>query len=153
MNMQRAEAREMTPDLSPAAGRPRRNGLARSGLVRLDEPGAAGWGSKLILRVRGRVIVVDEADLEWVDGAGNYVRFHVGAERHRVRLTLKEVERLLPARRFVRVHRSTVVNINAVREFLRTPYGDLIAVLRCGQRLGVGRLYRSHVEAALATRL
>jgi two-component system LytT family response regulator len=151
--MQRAEASGIAPDLGSVTGRSQRSGLARSGLVRLDQPGAADWGSKLILRVRGRVIVIDEADLEWVDGAGNYVRFHVGADRHRVRLTLKEVERLLPPRRFVRVHRSTVVNINAVREFLRTPYGDLIAVLRCGQRLGVGRLYRSHVEATLATRL
>jgi DNA-binding LytR/AlgR family response regulator len=112
-------------------------------------------GAKIILRIRGRVIVVDEGEIEWIDGAGNYVRIHVGAAKHQVRGTLKEVEQVLAGagERFVRVHRSTVVNIHSVREFLRTPYGDLIAVLRGGQRLAVGRVYRARIEALLETKL
>jgi len=115
--------------------------------------GAGGSGTKIILRSRRRVIVLNEADVDWIDAAGNYIRFHAGEARHQVRGTLKEVEQLLSSRHFVRVHRSTIVNIESVREFVRTPYSDLIAVLHSGQRLAVGRMYRRNVEALLDTRL
>jgi two-component system LytT family response regulator len=109
-------------------------------------------GPVLILRVRGQVTVVDEASIDWIDGAGNYVRLHAGRERHRVRGTLKDLEAVLSPR-FVRSHRSTIINVAAVQEFVRTPFGDLIAVLHGGDRLTVGRTYRRHVEAAFAVRL
>ncbi len=109
-------------------------------------------GPIVILRFRGRVIVVDEASIEWIDGAGNYVRFNVGMEKYRVRGTLKDLERVLPPQ-FVRSHRSTIINVAAVREFIRTPFGDLVAVLRSGDRLSVGRTFRRSVEAAFAFRL
>ena len=112
----------------------------------------SGPGPVLILRVRGQVIVVDEANIDWIDGAGNYVRLHAGHERHRVRGTLKDLEGVLPPR-FVRSHRSTIINVAAVQEFVRTPFGDLIALLRTGDRLTVGRTYRRNVEAAFAVRL
>jgi DNA-binding LytR/AlgR family response regulator len=119
-------------------------------------PETAPPGAKISLRVRGRrVIVVDESAIECVDGAGNYVRIHVGAAKHEVRGTLNEVEEVLAGacEHFVRVHRSTILNLRSVREFARTQYGDLIAVLRGGQRLTVGRVYRSRIEALLGTRL
>jgi len=114
--------------------------------------GGSGLGAILILRLRGRVIVVDETSIDWIDGAGNYVRLHTGREMHRVRGTLKDLEDVLPPR-FVRSHRSTIVNLAAIHEFVRTPFGDLIAVLRTGDRLTVGRTYRRNVEAAFAVRL
>jgi DNA-binding LytR/AlgR family response regulator len=124
-------------------------GDAPSGL-----PGAGSQGAMISLRVRGRrVIVVDESAIECVDGAGNYVRIHVGAAKHEVRGTLKEVEDVLAGQHFVRVHRSTIINLRSVREFGRTQYGDLIAVLSGGQRVTVGRVYRGRVEALLGTRL
>jgi two-component system LytT family response regulator len=116
----------------------------------------ASQGAKISLRVHGRrVIVVDESAIEWIAGAGNYVRVHVGAAKHQVRGTLKDVEEVLAgaSERFVRVHRSTIINLRSVREFGRTQYGDLIAVLSNGQRLTVGRIYRGKVEALLGTRL
>ena len=121
-----------------------------------DLPEAGSQGARISLRVRGqrRVIVVDESAIECVDGAGNYVRIHVGAAKHEVRGTLKEVEEVLAGagQHFVRVHRSTIINLRSVREFGRTQYG-VIAVLRGGRRLTVGRVYRGKVEALLGTRL
>jgi DNA-binding LytR/AlgR family response regulator len=73
-------------------------------------------------------------------------------EKHRVRGTLKDLEKVLPPQ-FVRSHRSTIINAAAVHEFVRTPFGDLIAVLRSGARLTVGRTFRHSVEAAFAVRL
>ena len=119
-------------------------------------PPASPWRSRpgpvVILRVRGRVIVVDEASIGWIDGAGNYVRFHVGAEKHRVRGTLASLAGVLSPQ-FVRSHRSTIINVAAVHEFVRTPFGDLIVILRSGDRLTVGRRFRRNVEAAFAGKL
>jgi two-component system LytT family response regulator len=109
-------------------------------------------GPIVILRLRGRIIVVDEASIEWIDGAGNFVRFHVGMDKHRVRGTLKDLEGML-APQFVRSHRSTIINVAFVHEFVRTPFGDLVAVLRTGDRLTVGRTFRRNVEAAFAVGL
>jgi two-component system LytT family response regulator len=119
-------------------------------------PVVAQWRSQpgpiVMLRVRGRVIVVDEASIGWIDGAGNYVRFHVGSEKHRVRGTLGSLAAVLSPR-FVRSHRSTIINVAAVNEFVRTPCGDLIVVMRTGDRLTVGRRFRRNVEAAFAGEL
>ena len=133
-----------------------RRPIGSAGNAVSDFPETGSLGAKISLRLRGRrVIVVDESAIECVDGAGNYVRIHVGAAKHQVRGTLKEVEEVLArtGEHFVRVHRSTIVNLRSVREFGRTQYGDLIAVLRGGQRLTVGRVYRGKVEALLGTRL
>ncbi len=118
----------------------------------LTVPERSRPGPIVILRVRGRVIVVEEASIGWIDGAGNYVRFHAGREKYRVRGTLGSLAAVLSPQ-FVRSHRSTIVNVAAVREFVRTPFGDLIVVLRTGDRLTVGRSFRRNVEAAFAGRL
>lgn len=121
-----------------------------------DLPEAGSQEARISLRVRGRrqVIVVDASSIECVDGAGHYVRIHVGTVKHEVRGTLREVEEVLAGagQHFVRVHRSTIINLRALREFRRTQYG-VVAVLRGGQRLTVGRVYRGKVEALLGTRL
>jgi two-component system LytT family response regulator len=109
-------------------------------------------GPVLVLQVRRRVIAVDEASIDWIDGAANYVRVHAGHERHLVRGTLKDLEGVLSPR-FARSHRSTIINVAAVQEFVRTRFGDLIAVLRTGDRLTVGRTYRRNIEAAFAVRI
>lgn len=112
----------------------------------------SGPGPILILRLRGRVIIVEEASIDWIHAAGNYVKLHAGQDRHRVRGTLKDLEGVLP-RQFIRSHRCTIINVAAVHEFVHTPFGDLIAVLRSGDRLTVGRTYRRRVEAAFSVRL
>jgi two-component system LytT family response regulator len=119
-------------------------------------PLVAPWpnrpGPVVILRARGRVIVVDEASIGWIDGARNYVRFHAGKEKHRVRATLGSLEGILSPQ-FVRSHRSTIINVAAIHEFVRTPFGDLVVVLRTGDRLTVGRRFRRNVEAVFAGKL
>src|SRR5258708_2740115 len=80
-----------------------------------EEP-AAGEAAprRVMLRVKGRLILVDEAAVHWIDAAGNHVRFNLAAASVRVRATLSDVERSLPPGRFLRVHRSTIVNLDAV---------------------------------------
>ena len=126
--------------------------FAASSSVHRASESPSGPGPVLILQASGRVIVIDEASIDWIAGAGNYFRLHAGHERHRVRGTLKDLEGVLSSW-FVRSHRSTIINVAAVQEFVRTPFGDLVAVLRTGDRVTVGRTYRRYVEAAFAARL
>jgi DNA-binding LytR/AlgR family response regulator len=108
-------------------------------------------GEKLMLRIKGRLVLVDKASIDWIDAVGNYVRFNVAGQTYQVRATLNQVEHALPAGRFMRMHRSTIVNLDAVKEFVRVPYGDLVALLKNGKRLTVGRRYRGSLAAAIET--
>jgi two-component system LytT family response regulator len=104
----------------------------------------------VVLRLKRRFVLVDEAEIDCIDGARNYVKINIGPTSLRVRSPLGEIERALPAERFLRLQRSTIVNLGAVRELVRGPYGDLAAVLANGRRLTVGRAYRRKLLAALA---
>jgi two-component system, LytTR family, response regulator len=106
---------------------------------------------KLVLRTTGRYILVPEAEIAWIDAAGNRVRFHVGAAVHVVAGTLSGVERILRLPTLVRIQRSTILNLGAVREVVRSAYGDLIAVLADGTRLTVGRSYRKALAGLLGS--
>jgi two-component system LytT family response regulator len=108
-------------------------------------------GDRLMLRIKGRLVLVDKASIDWIDAVGNYVRFNVAGQTYQVRATLSDVEQALPAGLFMRMHRSTIVNLDAVKEFIRVPYGDLVALLKNGKRLTVGRRYRGSLAAALET--
>lgn len=110
---------------------------------------ASGIPGRVVLRLKRRLVLLDESEIDCIDGAANYVKVNVGATAHRVRAKLGEVERALPSDRFLRLQRSTIVNLAAVQELVRSPYGDLAAVLASGRRLTVGRAYRRRLVAAL----
>jgi two-component system LytT family response regulator len=91
--------------------------------------------------------------VDWIEAADNYVVLHTGATSHAVRDTMSRVEQELDADAFVRVHRSTIVRIDRVRELLPSFHGDFIIVLHDGTRLAMSRTYRQRVEQVLGRRL
>ncbi|HVT58412.1 MAG TPA: LytTR family DNA-binding domain-containing protein [Thermoanaerobaculia bacterium] len=109
----------------------------------------ASWPARLILRPRGRMIILKEIDIGWIEAAGNYVKFNAGHEVHQVRGAIGDIEQLLDPAKFVRVHRSVIVNVEAVAEVIRGPFGDFVAVLRGGARVKVSRSHRRNLEAAI----
>lgn len=113
----------------------------------LEKRPAPGAGeSRLWFRSPGRIISVKSAEIEWVDGAGNYVKIHAAGETHRVRQTLSRLEARLESRRFLRIHRSTIVNVGHIEQIAPYSSGELVLVLRSGQRLTVSRTYRDRLE-------
>jgi two-component system LytT family response regulator len=98
------------------------------------------------VRERGRLRLVPVGDVDWIGAAGNYVELHVGDHTHLVRGTLNELESRLPERRFVRVHRSTIVNLDRVRELQPWSHGDLLLVLHGGTELRLSRRYRDRIQ-------
>ena len=92
-------------------------------------------------------VLVEEID--WVEADGNYVRLHVGALSHHLRETLASIEGQLPAKKFLRISRSTIVNLDRVKELQALFYGDYAVILRDDTRLNMSRNYRDRIEALL----
>jgi two-component system, LytTR family, response regulator len=105
--------------------------------------------SRFVVRAAHRLLLVDAADVDWIEAADNYALLHVGAATHPVRETLSRLMGELDPARFVRIHRSTIVQIDRVRELLPAFHGDFVVVLRDGTRLSMSRSCRPGLEAVL----
>jgi two-component system LytT family response regulator len=103
--------------------------------------------TRLLVKSRGKVVFVPTKDIDWIGAAGKYVRLYSGADYHLLRETVNELERELDPRQFARIHRSTIVNLDSVRELQPHFHGDSIAILRTGAELTVSRRYRASLEA------
>lgn len=124
-------------DLSAAPG-----GLARRGEERYLE--------RMMVKVRGRVLFLRVSEIRWIEAEGNYVRVHVGEESYLVRETMSALEQKLDPARFLRVHRSTIVNLDEVRELRPWFAGDYVVALHDGKELRLSRGYRSKLEERLS---
>jgi two-component system LytT family response regulator len=106
---------------------------------------------RLAVRNNGQVLFLAPEEIEWIEAAGNYVRLNAAGESHLLRDTMSGVEARLPNDRFVRIHRSALVNLEAVREMVPSPHGDFVVVLKSGKRLPLSRGCRDRLEEALGT--
>jgi two-component system LytT family response regulator len=96
--------------------------------------GGAEWTQRFVVKSAGRLLFLRTDEIDWIAAADNYVYLHAGSASHLVRMTLKSIEETLDPARFARVHRSTIVNLDAVREVAG---GEV--VLRDGTRLAASR--------------
>jgi two-component system LytT family response regulator len=103
--------------------------------------------ARLAIKTEGRTIFLRTAEIDWVEAVDNYAKLHVGKETFTVRDTLARLEQRLPAGRFLRVHRSTIVNVDRVREIQPWFQGDWVLILQDGTRLTTGRSYRQRLQA------
>jgi two-component system LytT family response regulator len=107
---------------------------------------------QLIVRDSGRTIVIPYDDIVWIEAEDYYVRVHARGRRTLVRLTLKRLAEDLDPERFLRVHRSAIVNLDCVREVEPLASGDQRLVLSDSTELRVSRTHRARLEAALERR-
>lgn len=104
---------------------------------------------QLVVRTGSRGIVLDVADIRWIEAAGVYVQVHAGSATYLHRVALTELTARLAPAGFVRVHRSALVNRRMLREIVTRDGGDLAVVLDDGTRLPVSRRCRVTLEAVL----
>lgn len=125
---------------------------SRDRIAALLEGAAAtrpAWAGRLIVREVGQIVVVATRDVDWIEGADYYAKLHAGARVHLLRETLASLEQRLDPARFLRVHRSTIVNLSRVRAVEAEERGDGIIVLATGARLKVTRARRDALEQRL----
>lgn len=106
---------------------------------------AAPYRQRLLVRTGDRYVFVRTEAIEWIESAGNYVRLHVGSQAYLLRQALSRVDTMLDPRRFVRIHRSAIVNLDCVEELRPLFSGDYQVGLRDGTRLTLSRTFRHRI--------
>jgi two-component system LytT family response regulator len=106
---------------------------------------------RLTVKTDGRVYFVRSDAVDWVAAEGNYVRVHAGNASHLIRETISAVEAQLDPAQFCRIHRSTIVNLDRIREMQAWFAGDYMIILKDGAKLKLSRTYRDRLQARLRT--
>lgn len=101
---------------------------------------------RLAVKSLGRIIFVPFADIDWIEAADNYVNIHVGPDSHMLRDTMNALESRLPAERFIRISRSTIVNIERIKELQPMFHGEYVVLLHNGTNLTLSRNYREKLR-------
>jgi two-component system LytT family response regulator len=97
---------------------------------------------RLAVKREGTVYFVKIADVDWVEAASNYVRLHTGRETHLLRESMTGIGARLDPRRFLRIHRTAIVNVDRIRELQPWFSGEYVLILQDGTKLKVSRGYR-----------
>ena len=97
---------------------------------------------RLVVKAVGRVFFLKTDEVDWIEAAGNYVKLHIGRDSHMIRETMNGIEAKLDPAKFLRIHRSTVVNIDRIKELHPMFSGDYAVILRNGTELALSRNYR-----------
>jgi len=108
--------------------------------------------ARFIVRARDKVVFVRETEIDWVEAADYYASLHVGGKTHLLRRSMASLEEELDPARFVRVHRSAIVNVDRVREMHQSFRGESVLVLRDGARVRVSRARREELERRMGAK-
>ena len=97
---------------------------------------------RLMIKSSGRVFFLRTEEIDWIEAEGNYLRLHAGRDRHLLRETMNRLASKLDPDKFLRIHRSTLVNIERIKELQPLFSGDYVVILRDGKQLTLSRSYR-----------
>lgn len=106
---------------------------------------------RFLVRGPTHLYFVNAAEIEWIDAASNYVRLHAGGRIHFVRETVKGIATRLAPDRFVRVHRSAIVNLDFVQRLEPFEHGEYVITMRDGSRVRSSRSYNEQLRTLLRT--
>lgn len=120
-------------------------------LKRRTTPGEL-W-DRLVIKSQGTTHLVLVEDIDWIEAAGVYVTLHSGGQEFLYRASLATLATRLDPFRFVRIHRSSMVNIQSIARLERRSHGEFDVVLKDGKKLILSRSYRAEVETMLGQSL
>jgi two-component system, LytTR family, response regulator len=112
-------------------------------------PRQPALAERLVVKSRGQVLFVSVADIDWIEAAGYYACLHVGSETHVIRRPLMDLERDLGDERFIRIHRSIIVNLERIRGLELQDGGEYEVVLQSQVRLRLSRRFRKGLQDRL----
>jgi two-component system, LytTR family, response regulator len=104
---------------------------------------------RVVIKTRGKLQFIDYDEIYWIEAAANYIRIHTETDSYLVRTTIGAVERRLDPRRFLRIHRSILVNFRHVRELEPCNSNEYIVTLANGKSLSLSRSHRSLMDQRL----
>lgn len=105
--------------------------------------------TRLMIKASGRVMLLKVEDIDFIEADGNYAKLHVGRKSHLLREKMHDLEGRLDPAKFVRIHRSIIVNLDRIKEMHPHFNGDYIVVLEDGRKLRLSRTRRENLDARL----
>lgn len=115
-------------------------------LLELMEQRPQPASQRLVVRSQGRVVFLDFDEIDWIGASANHVLLHTGRQTFTMRACIGRLARTLDPAKFVRVHRSTIVNIRSIRELEPCNRGEFILTLGNGKQLSCSRSYRAELR-------
>jgi two-component system LytT family response regulator len=105
--------------------------------------------TRFTIKTGSRVVFVNASDVDWITADNYYVKLHVNGKSHLLRISMNELEEKLDPKRFLRIHRSTIINFDRVKELHQNPNGEYTVVLKNGTELKLSRSRRERLDALL----
>lgn len=112
--------------------------------------GRKGFLTRFMIRSGGRATFIKTTDVDWIAADDYYIKLNVSGRSHLLRMSMSELEEKLDPERFLRIHRSTIVNFDRVKELQQNPNGEWVVVLKDGTELKLSRSRRERLEQFLA---
>jgi two-component system, LytTR family, response regulator len=112
----------------------------------LSEFRPKGYLSRILVKSHGRILFLDTEEIDWIGASANYVELHAGKQTFLIRETLTTLEEKLDPKRFARVHRTAIVNIDRIQELQPWSHNDFLIVLKDGTKLRMSRRYRENLD-------
>lgn len=106
---------------------------------------ARSW-DRMLIRETGRITFLKPDEIDWIEAEGNYLRLHADKKSYLLRETMNAAEARLATKKFLRVSRSILVNLERIEQWQPLFHGDSILILRDGTRLTVSRSYREKLD-------
>ncbi|HVF89838.1 MAG TPA: LytTR family DNA-binding domain-containing protein [Blastocatellia bacterium] len=101
---------------------------------------------RLVIRTNGHIFFIKTEEIDWLEAEGNYVRLHSGKESYLLRDAISSLENQLDPKKFLRIHRSAIVNINRIQELQPWFHGEYRIILQDGVQLTLSRSYRDKLN-------
>jgi two-component system LytT family response regulator len=120
---------------------PRAKPASQSGRIK----DANHYTTRMVFKSRGSILFLPVSEIRWIAAEENYVRIATSSDTHLLRETMARLEERLDPEMFLRVHRSSIVNLQYVKEVRTESNGDFSVVLVNGQKVAMSRSYRSRV--------
>lgn len=111
--------------------------------------GGSPPADRILVRASGEIIFLKPEEIDWIEAEGDYMKIHVGPRTHLMRETMASLESRLDPQRFIRIHRSTIVNFDRLRKLTPSLAGDYAVVLQDGTRLRLSRGYHERLAPVL----
>jgi len=108
---------------------------------------------RILLRSGGEIFFLRAEDVDWIEAEGDYMKFHAAGRAHLLRETMSNLESRLDSKRFVRIHRSTIVNIDRVKKLSPSFAGEYAVILQDGTKLRLSRGYHDRLQELLRSAL
>ncbi len=106
-------------------------------------------GDRILLKSSGEIFFLKTEEIDWIEAEGDYMKFHVNGRTHLMRETMARLEARLDPKRFIRIHRSTIVNIDRLRKLSPSFAGEYAVILHDGTKLKLSRGYHERIATLL----